>query len=42
MDINKKKRVKESIKKATCQNGSKTSTLTKTRKRVKKYVGQGR
>lgn len=42
MNIEKKKRIKDTIKKATCQNGSKTSTLNKTRKRVKKYVGQGK
>jgi len=30
------------IVKKTCQNGSKTSTLNKTRKRTKRYRGQGR
>ena len=30
------------VVKKTCQNGSKTSTLTKSRKTVKRYRGQGR
>ena len=28
--------------KKTCQNGSKTSTLNKSRKKTKRYRGQGR
>ena len=34
--------LRRKIVKKTCQNGSKTSTLNKTRKRTKKYRGQGR
>ncbi len=30
------------VTKNTCQNGSKTSTLNKANKTVKKYRGQGR
>lgn len=30
------------VVKKTCQNGSKTSTLNKSNKNVKKYRGQGR
>ena len=30
------------VVKKTCQNGSKTSTLNKSRKGAKKYRGQGR
>ena len=30
------------VVKATCQNGSKTSTLNKSRKGTKRYRGQGR
>ncbi len=30
------------VKKNTCQNGSKTSTANKSRKRVKAYRGQGK
>jgi hypothetical protein len=32
----------KSVHKNTCQNGSKTSTLNKSRKSHKKYRGQGR
>jgi hypothetical protein len=30
------------VHKNTCQNGSKTSTANKSRKRIKAYRGQGR
>lgn len=33
---------RKSVVKTTCQNGSKTSTLSKGRKRSKAYRGQGR
>lgn len=32
----------KSVKKNTCQNGSKTSTTNKSRKSHKQYRGQGR
>jgi len=38
----KGKEGKKRIVKNTCQNGSKTSTLNKSRKGSKKYRGQGR
>ena len=33
---------RKSVVKRTSQNGSKTSSLNKTQKKVKKYRGQGR
>lgn len=30
------------VKKNTCQNGSKTSSANKTRKKIKAYRGQGK
>jgi hypothetical protein len=32
----------KAVVKTTCQNGSKTSTASKSRKQVKAYRGQGR
>ena len=38
----KGKEARRRLVKKTCQNGSKTSTLNKSRKGTKRYRGQGR